>query len=229
MGSTSTAGRGRPARIDQAGIVETSLALLDDVGLEALTMRRVADGLDVRAGALYRHFATKQDLLTAMAERMLAPIAKPPADAPWTEQIKALARMMRQALLAHRDGAKVFGGTHSTGPHTLAFAESVLGVLRTAGFRDEDAARVFLTVVNFVLGHTLEEQAAAADDAVETEGLRRLRDAVLTGGHPHLAATMRVLTDPDFEAHFEFGLRLLVEGCAARERSSGGGDRRVGE
>ncbi len=212
----STAGRGRPARLDRASTVATALELLDDVGLEALTMRRLADRLGVQAGALYRHFTTKQDLLTAMAERMLRPLAEPLPEpegtADWAGRLTALAHTMRRALLARRDGARVFGGTHTTGPHTLAFAETALGALREAGLRDEDAARAFLTLVNYVLGHTLEEQAALSGTPEDTGAVGRLRDATTPGAHPHLTAALPALTSPDFDAHFAFGLRVLVEG-----------------
>ncbi|MFD6434859.1 TetR/AcrR family transcriptional regulator [Streptomyces venezuelae] len=213
MSSTSIPSRGRPARLDRAKTVETALELLDDVGLEALTMRRLAERLGVQAGALYRHFTTKQDLLTAMAERMLGDVDASPGTDDWAGRLRALARAMRRALLAHRDGARVFGGTHSVGPHTLAFAESVLGVLREAGFGDEDAARMLMTLVNFTLGHTLEEQAATLpleDGAPDDAG--RLRSAVLAGSYPHLAATVSVLTSTDFDAHFEFALDVHIEG-----------------
>ncbi|MFE4690648.1 TetR/AcrR family transcriptional regulator [Streptomyces sp. NPDC056749] len=213
MTSSSTPSRGRPARLDRAGTVDTALDLLDDLGLEALTMRRLADRLDVRAGALYRHFTTKQDLLTAMAERMLGDLHPQSGAADWAERLRALARAMRRALLARRDGARVFGGTHSTGPHTLAFAESVLGVLRDAGFRDEDAARALMALVNFTLGHTLEEQAASVphDDGTPA-GPDRLRNAVQAGPYPNLQAALPVLTGVDFDAHFEFALDLHVAG-----------------
>ena len=71
MTSSSTPTRGRPPRLNRDRALHTALDLLDRSGLDALTMRRLADALDVRAGALYRYFATKQDLLTAMAERMM--------------------------------------------------------------------------------------------------------------------------------------------------------------
>ncbi|MEW2387160.1 TetR/AcrR family transcriptional regulator [Streptomyces venezuelae] len=222
MTSPSIPSRGRPARLDRAKTVETALELLDDVGLEALTMRRLAERLGVRAGALYRHFTTKQDLLTAMAERMLGDVHASPEAADWAGRLRALARALRRALLAHRDGARVFGGTHSVGPHTLAFAESVVGVLREAGFGDEDAGRTLMALVNFTLGHTLEEQAAVApreDGAPDDPG--RLRSAVLAGPYPHLAATVPVLTSADFDAHFEFALDLQVEGL--RRLRSGAG------
>lgn len=200
------------------------MELLDESGLDALTMRRLADAMGVQAGALYRYFATKQDLLTAMAERMLADVtgaeagpSAAAADGDWGERLAALARGMRTALLAHRDGARVFAGTHSTGANTLGFADTVIGVLREAGFGDENAARTLMAVANFTVGHTLEEQAALQPVGGGPADPERLREAVAAGRFPHLAAVLPVLTSNDFTAHFEFGLRLLIGGLRAQE------------
>ncbi|MEV0276457.1 TetR/AcrR family transcriptional regulator [Streptomyces sp. NPDC050610] len=224
-GATSTA-RGRPARLDPSHTVETALRLLDESGLDALTMRRLADAEGVQAGALYRYFATKQELLTAMAERMLAGVATEAsasaAAGDWSERLAALGRAMRTALLARRDGARVYAGTHSTGAHTLGFAEAVTGVLRGAGFGDEDAAHALMAVGAFTLGHTLEEQAALEPDGADGAAPAdpgRLRHAVASGPYPHLAAGLPTLAGGDFTAHFEFGLRLLVDGLRSLERN----------
>ncbi|MGH4031265.1 TetR/AcrR family transcriptional regulator [Actinomycetota bacterium Odt1-20B] len=267
--SPRTAVRGRPPKLDPDRTVTTALALLDETGLDALTMRRLAEAMGVQAGALYRYFATKQDLLTAMAERMLAGLADP-ADghttapmgagpragatgaagaagaAPragaagagpraragagagaatdarsrqdWDAQLATSAHALRAALLRHRDGARVFAGTHSTGGNTLGFAEAVIGTLREAGFGSDDAAQAMLTLVNFTLGHTLEEQAALdADGPADAE---RLRQAVAESALPHLTATVPVITGGDFDAQFAFGLRLLINGLRAQASSS---------
>ncbi|MGK5638657.1 TetR/AcrR family transcriptional regulator [Streptomyces sp. URMC 126] len=218
MSSPSSPTRGRPARLDRARTIRTALDLLDESGLDALTMRRLADAVGAQAGALYRYFATKQDLLTAMAERMVdgvADAAGPAGDGDWSERAARLARALRTALLAHRDGARVFAGTHSTGPNTLGFADSLVGVLREAGFGDDEAARALYAVANFTVGHTLEEQAALRPEDGGTTDAGDLREAVETGTYPHLTATLPVLTSTDFTAHFEFGLRLLLDGLRA--------------
>ncbi|MER7012172.1 TetR/AcrR family transcriptional regulator [Saccharopolyspora sp. NPDC000359] len=214
MSSPASPARGRPPRLDRARTLRTALDLLDRSGLDALTMRRLADAMDVQAGALYRYFATKQDLLTAMAERMMDGVADAAAGSgDWSEQLAALARAMRTALLAHRDGARVFAGTHSTGENTLGFADAVVGVMRAAGFPDDDAARALHTTVNFTVGHTLEEQAALQPGSSSPDVLA---GAVAAGAYPHLAASLPALTSTDFTRHFEFGLAVLIAGLRAR-------------
>lgn len=204
------------------------MALLDEVGLDALTMRRLAEAMDVRAGALYRYFATKHELLTAMAETLLADCLNRPLASPdWSMRLAELARRMRTALLSRRDGARVYAGTHSTGDHTLGFADTLVGALREAGFTSGDAARAALTLVNFTIGHTLEEQAAAQVAGDGPADPDRLRAAVTPERYPHLAAALPVFTSTDFTAHFEFGLALLIEGLRAMgpvATPSGSGD-----
>ncbi|UNZ21500.1 TetR/AcrR family transcriptional regulator [Streptomyces sp. 891-h] len=221
MSSPSSPSRGRPARLDKDRTIRTALDLLNESGLDALTMRRVADAVGAQAGALYRYFATKQDLLTAMAERMVEGVeaaAGSVEDGGWSEGVTRLARALRTALLAHRDGARVFAGTHATGPHTLGFADSLVGVLREAGFSDSEAARALYAVANFTVGHTLEEQAALRPENEGSADAGDLHEAVVAGAYPHLAAALPVLTSTDFTAHFEFGLRLLLDGLRAVRR-----------
>ncbi|MFF6999600.1 TetR/AcrR family transcriptional regulator [Streptomyces sp. NPDC008313] len=214
--------RGRPPRIDRARTLRTALDLLDESGLDALTMRRIADAMDVRASALYRYYATKNDLLTAMAEHMMDGVthaAASTAGSGWREQLTVLAHALRTALLGHRDGARVFAGTHSTGANTLGYADTVVGILREAGFTADDAARALYTVVNFTVGHTLEEQAALVPASAEGAGdddPAVLRTAVESGNYPHLGAVLPALTSTDFDGLFDFGLDLLVDGLTAR-------------
>ncbi|MER5785538.1 TetR/AcrR family transcriptional regulator [Streptomyces mobaraensis] len=215
MNPPSSPTRGRPARLDRARTVRTALDLLNESGLDALTMRRLADAMGVQAGALYRHFATKHDLLTAMADHMLgqaADAAEPTRSGHWSEETARFARALRTALLGHRDGARVFAGTHATGPNTLRFADNLTGVLRQAGFPDDEAARALYAITNFTTGHTLEEQAALQPDDGKAAEAETLHQAVAAGTYPHLAATLPTLTSTDFTAHFEYGLRLLLNG-----------------
>lgn len=91
-------------------------------------------------------------------------------------------------------------------------------MLREAGFGDGDAARALYSVANFTVGHTLEEQAALTPGDGGPTDAGALREAVVAGTYPHLAASLPVLTGTDFTAHFEFGLRLLLDGLRAIHR-----------
>ncbi|MEV0616304.1 TetR/AcrR family transcriptional regulator [Nonomuraea sp. NPDC050404] len=216
MGTSSTAqrGRGRPRKMAVPEAVTTALRLVDEEGLDALTTRHLATALDVQAGTLYRHFATKQALLAAMAEELLAGCGDPlPDGLTWREQLAVLAGRLRTALLSRRDGARVYAGTHSVGPNTLGFADTLVGVLLETGLPAEAATRTMFTIINFTVGHTLEEQAARELTGSDLPGaLLMLHTALDPHVYPNLAAAEPTLTGTDFDGHFTHGLNLLLTG-----------------
>ncbi|QNA92781.1 TetR family transcriptional regulator [Microbacterium sp. Se63.02b] len=144
------------ARHDRDSVARSALALLDEVGLADLSMRRIAARLDVQPSALYWHFANKQELLAELADRITASI---PGDG---RGVLATARGIRDALFAYRDGAELvlstyalqLGSSHAQGVLTEA--------LRAQGANDADDRGAAL--LHFVLGHaTLVQQRMHAD------------------------------------------------------------------
>src|SRR5690242_1053960 len=97
----------RPAGLDRAGVAATALALLDEVGLDGLTVRRLATELGVQSPALYWHFRNKQELLDLMAQELQTsmPTSPPRSDESWPQWTARRARERRQLLLSRRDGA----------------------------------------------------------------------------------------------------------------------------
>ncbi|ALG10379.1 TetR/AcrR family transcriptional regulator [Kibdelosporangium phytohabitans] len=203
--------RGRPPAADQAQVTAAALRLLEEVGLDGLTMRKLATAVGVQVGTLYSYFPTKRALVTAMAEAMLSDcrdaaegITQP------RERVWTLARSLRTALLSYRDGARVYAGTHAIGPNTLGFAEALNGTLREAGLGTAAAMRTALLILHFTTGHTLEEQAAIQSDPDLPAGIEQLRTAIRDGDYPHLAEGRDHLTGTDLTELFEQGLGLLT-------------------
>jgi TetR/AcrR family tetracycline transcriptional repressor len=191
-------------------IVRTALRLLDEVGLEALSLRRLAKELDVHASALYWHFRDKQDLLDAMARSLT--VAVPESgwpvirELPWDELLTATGQSMRRAMLAHRDGPMLITAARPADYH-MAFMEILFGKLEAAGFSAADAAGAFFAVSNYVLGAAIEEHQAARGMPVD-----ELREQA--GAHPALLRAIAALESR--EALFENGLRMVVDGLRAR-------------
>jgi AcrR family transcriptional regulator len=108
----------RRAPLDRTRVADTALRLLNEVGLDGLTLRAIARELDVKAPALYWHFKDKQALLDEMAtemyRRMVAGTPLDPGDT-WRERLLKTNRGLRAALRGYRDGAKVFSGSRFTG------------------------------------------------------------------------------------------------------------------
>src|SRR4029453_10161474 len=91
--------------LDQAQVVRAALRLLDEVGLDDLTMRRLAAHLGVKAASLYRHVHNKDELLALLGDEISSAIPAPRASGTWQEQLTVMAWNVRRGLLAHRDAA----------------------------------------------------------------------------------------------------------------------------
>lgn len=143
--------------------MQAALDLLDDAGMDGLTVRALAARLGVQAPALYWHVRNKQALLDEMAtliwRRVGDVMARLPASTPWHEVMSVYAATIRAELLGHRDGAKAFSGTTLTDPGVVRRQEVTLGTLTSQGFTLPDAVRGLLLINNFTIGFCVEEQA----------------------------------------------------------------------
>ena len=186
-------------QLHKRDVVEAAAAILDTYGIADLTMRRLGRELNVSPGALYWHFANKQQLLGAVADRVLEPVGDATGD--WPDRIRGICGRLRDALLSHTDGAELVSASFAAGQSEsmmrtvtrLAEAAADAGV---AGAHSELAAR---TVVYYVLGFTADEQSRLQWDTAGAE----------------LPDEQSVLTD-DADERFGFGLALLIDGIAAR-------------
>jgi TetR/AcrR family tetracycline transcriptional repressor len=200
-------------------IAHTALGLLDEVGLDGLTMRLVAAKLGVQAPALYWHVKNKQRLLDAMADAMFAEavdrLESPRLDEPWEDWLAAHARRIRAAMLRYRDGARVFAGTHIADPGMPRTVELTLRTLQDAGFSLVDAGRGVATVLHYTVGYTIEEQARQGTGYGDDNPYQPDRVAAVFDPerYPLAArAATEVFFEADGDAGFEHGLRLLLSG-----------------
>ncbi|MET7327892.1 TetR/AcrR family transcriptional regulator C-terminal domain-containing protein [Nonomuraea sp. NPDC005650] len=201
--------------LEKSIIVATALRLLDEVGLDGLTLRRLAGELGVQAPALYWHFKNKQELLDAMAAAMMSGHQSRPAleePGKWREWLAGYAHADRAILNSCRDGAKLVAGTR---PSTELFAavERAMAGLESAGFGAGDAARGLFTVSGYVAGFVLEEQADRTRSD-EERGMPDLEEFRRT--YPRLMAGLTEVGDPQGDASFEGGLQLILDGMELR-------------
>ncbi|MCD2192065.1 TetR family transcriptional regulator [Actinomycetospora endophytica] len=141
-------------------VLLAALDLLDEVGLDALTTRRLAARLGIQAGSLYRHFDSKRALLDAMAGHLLRGVAEdPPADdEPWEDAVRRVVSRMRAAMLSRRDGARLLTTFHGPPEIGERLVEGLVGRLVAAGRPREDAAVAVDTLLGYVNGFSIEEQ-----------------------------------------------------------------------
>lgn len=201
--------------------MQAALDLLDEAGMDGLTVRALAARLGVQAPALYWHVRSKQALLDEMAtlvwRRVGDVMAGLPASTPWRAVMSVYAATIRAELLGHRDGAKAFSGTTLTDPEVVRRQEVTLGTLTSQGFTLPDAVRGLLLINNFTIGFCVEEQAvrqvtASGDD-------RYLRRAELIGPDTAplaVAAGEVIFGDPDTRFGELTGLLLDTVGRLRR-------------
>lgn len=198
------------AGLDPETVVRAAVELLDAKGVDALSVRGVADRLDVRMNTVLWHTKSKPRLLELTADAIVGEASLDGLPEPWDERVQELARRYRRALLAHRDGASVVTGTFAAEPNTLGFAEALVGALLAGGIGERDAAWACWTINYFVLGLTQEEQAVP-----EAMG-DRLDEAVSVEEYPALHRVVGHLDPVAFDERFDFGLSLIIESLRAR-------------
>ncbi|MFD9336817.1 TetR/AcrR family transcriptional regulator C-terminal domain-containing protein [Streptomyces sp. NPDC060028] len=208
----------RPPKLDKKQVVDTALGLLNEVGLDGLTLRAIAKELNVQAPALYWHFKNKQALLDEMAtemyRRMVAGAQLPPG-ATWQERLLSAQRGLREALLGYRDGAKVFSGSRFTGTEHAVAMEATLRACVEAGFELPQAVRALSTAFFFTLGQVTEEQGVQPLPGERRDGYDVEERAARMADFPLSAAAGAELFQ-GFEEAFEEGLRLVIAGIEAR-------------
>ena len=197
-------------------IARAALRLLNDVGLDGLTMRLLAKELEVQAPTLYWHVKNKQQLLDAMADLISAEVADgleaPARGTSWQEWTAELARKMRRTMLRYRDGARVSAGAYSVHPAVSRTVELTLRTLRDGGFPVAEAARAFPTILHYTVGFVIEEQARAGLDYAGENPYADGGLAVDPKKHPLTASVAEELYAVDSDANFEFGLRIILTG-----------------
>ena len=201
--------------LHQPDVLQGAPELLDEDGLDGLTMRRLGARLNVRGGALYRHFPSKEALLDAMAEQLLEGVADAdrPHD-PWPERLRFLGRHLRQKLLTRRDAARVVAGTYTSGPNTQAVGRLAFQILSDAGFKPSQAGALHFAMFHFVLGHVIEEQAAAALGPEHDWAARITKDPGYRGDL--YQETLLELAKASQEERFEYGMKVFIDGARAQ-------------
>ena len=203
-------------------VVQAGLKLLNEVGLEQLTLRRLAKELKIQAPTVYWHFKSKQELIDEMATMVLAQgvgqlvPAKETAD--WAIWAAAFGGGLRKTLLAYRDGARMVAGSHLTNTDYMETMERVGARLVDEGFTVRQTVVLLSTIYNYTLSFVMEEQAVYPrptersplyDIAERNAKLDPKKFPILRQGGP-------ILFDK-FDRRYKEGLDLILYGAKVRE------------
>jgi TetR/AcrR family tetracycline transcriptional repressor len=215
------AGAARAERrpLTREAIVDGALRLLDRDGLAGLSMRRLAEELDVGAASLYWHVGDKEELLGLLLDRIVGESEVPEPDPEhWQEQVKELARQNRRLFQRHRDSAQISLGRIPVGPHSMPVLERYLSILVAAGLPSRVIALASDMFALYVGGFAFEESLQAPPLGDESASAKQLGDyfrSLPPDEFPSLVALADDLTEADADERFEFALELLVRGLEA--------------
>lgn len=201
----------------------TALELMVERGLAAVTLRRIAEKLNVSAPTLYWYIANKRELLDSLAEHLLrrgqsGVFDRPHHGQPWWEWLEERGRAMFDAMVAVRDAPQVVAGNRPT-VDMLSSNEIALGELIAVGFGATEAQQVFFVLGGYIGGMALEWQAERVRADAGLDDAAGLATAQECGRFPNLAA----VAQQQPRSTFDYGLSLLIRGIRARHRELTGG------
>jgi len=210
------AGKPRSRRpLDRERILLAAIAIADEHGVAAVTMRAVASRLGVEAMSLYNHVAGKDDILDGMVD-LVIPQVDLPADAEdWREAMRRRAVSAHQVFERHPWAPPLLDSRQSSGPSRLRYYDWVLGTLMGAGFSVDGAAHAFSLLDSYIYGFAIQQSNfSAGGEASPEEMAEAILAAIPVEEYPHLhrMASHAMQTGYDAEADFDFGLAIVLDG-----------------
>jgi len=211
-------------KVNRDMVVVAGLKLLNEVGLEQLTLRVLAKELKIQAPTVYWHFKSKEELIDEMAtlalsqgSRQLIP-AKESAD--WTAWAAAFGGGLRKTLLAYRDGARMVAGSRLTNTEYMKTVERVGGKLIGEGFTVRQAVVLLSTVYNYTLSFVMEEQSVfpRPNERSPQYDIAGMNAKLDPKEFPILRQSGAILFDK-FDRRYKEGLDLILRGAKEIETS----------
>jgi AcrR family transcriptional regulator len=207
-------------------VLSTAVALADQGGIESLSMRKLAQALDVVPMALYRHVANKDELLNALVDVVIGEIDSPLEGTDWKTTIRARILSARRALLRHPWASRVMESRTTPTPVVLEYLDSMIGLFRTGGFSLDLTHHAMHAMGSRMFGFTQEvfNDTSEADPAMDAEMFGAMADTypyifeIFTSISHDDASTVGPGCDDQFE--FEFALDLMLEGLEKLKRRS---------
>ncbi len=220
--------KAEPARrpLTRERILQAGLRLIDQQGLEAFTMRKLAQELSVDPMSLYRHFENKDALLDGVADVLWSEVVLPESETGWEALLRSFAISLRALAHAHPHAYRLLCNSQSLSLAMLRLSDVILEQLQRAGFKPKRASEVACTVSSYAIGYAMVELSALSPVTTERVTEERMSDigrvTQLMRRLPretpaHLVEVACALTDCDMDAQFLFGLDLMLTSLKARQ------------
>ncbi len=212
---TKTARSGDSAALSKERVLRAAVALADERGITALSMRTLAQELDAGAMSLYHHVAGKDELLGGMVDLVVREIDPPDLEGEWKPAIRRSVVSFHDALRRHRWAASLMMTPDRVLPARLRYMDALLGRLRRAGFSADMTHHAYHALDSHIVGFALWQAGIAAVAPnlpdLATTFLQRLP----VDEYPYLIEHIEQHTKPDSpdgKTEFEFGLDLILDG-----------------
>ena len=205
-------------KVNRTMVAQAGLKLLNEVGLEQLTLRRLGTELKVQAAAIYWHFKSKQELIDEMATMVLAQgaanLLPGRVSADWKVWAAAFGHGLRKTLLAYRDGARMVAGTELTNTEYMKTAELIAARLLEAGFSIRQCAVLLSTIYSYTLSFVMEEQAVypRPHERSPRYDIAKRNSRLDANEFPILRQSGPILFDK-FDRRYKEGLELILRGA----------------
>jgi len=200
--------------LDRERVLEAAAALADEVGLEATSMRRVADALGVTAMALYKHIASREELIDGMLDRLVASIEFPTSDLPWQQALRAPIRSARAIMNAHPWAQSAIETRATASPTVLAYMDSLMAIMFDGGLSADlvhHAMHALSTRMWGITRDVLPTPAVPEDPDLRARAMSEF--AVAYPAIVRMATTApRAGEACDGDAEFAFALDILIDG-----------------
>jgi TetR/AcrR family tetracycline transcriptional repressor len=204
--------RGRHHGLTRERVVAEGRRLLDKEGVEALSMRTLAQRLGVSTMALYNHINDKQDLLEAIAQDVVEELRVPTETGDWQQRLRAIFRSLRRVCLENPHAIPVIENAEVL-PAVFRPMEAALAALKEAGLGLKEGLQTYFLLTNFTMGQASYEITGPFRGLDPSEAVQRR--TILSRDFP-LVVEAVAAGEWDFDAAFEFGLDVIIDGLAAR-------------
>jgi AcrR family transcriptional regulator len=195
-------------------IIDAAVTLADQHGADELSMRKLGAELGVEAMSLYNHVANKDEILDGMIDHVFSTIPLPDPTQDWRVSVRTTGLAAMEQFTAHPWVVSLLMQRGNFGNASLAFMNQVLGILRAAGFSDEETHHAWQMLASHTMGYAFQQSSGSWHDK-DWEGLEdqlsRLGDRL-----PHVAALAPLLAQCEFGSEYAFGLEIIISGLEAR-------------
>jgi AcrR family transcriptional regulator len=201
-------------------IIEVALTVVDDDGLEALTVRRIASAFETGSASLYRHFSSREELLVLMVDHVIGDVRLPSDRLRGRPKVEWLAGELRRVLMDHPNLVPALRASPLLGPNAMRGAENGLASLIEAGCEPDIAVRAYLALVDYVMGTVFFDTRRPSRRSGRGTASGERIDALPNTAYPTLQANRAAFALPSGEEVFWFGLKAFLDGLEQRSQRS---------